>query len=165
MAQVSCLAPGGGGLHTICQSPCWALMVPPSGVCGACAPTPALAPSASPEAMTAASTPRRGATGRGARRDRRNKLVFVLMWPTNPAKMRLPPAVARRAAGGFLTRGNAAAGALESGAAIMLGGGERDLHAFESKLTPPVTFWPDRARRGNNGSGRSGRISACANPG
>src|SRR5262249_17992844 len=159
-----CLAPGGGGLHTICQSPCWALMVPPSGVCGACAPTPALAPSASPEAMTAASTPRRGATGRGARRDRRNKLVFLLRWPglgpiqverkatwrtaaphfrtcpglvlmgaTNPGKMGLAAGVGRRGGGGFLPRGNAAAGALESGAAIMLGGDERDLHAFESK--------------------------------
>jgi len=30
-AHTSFLAPGGGGLHTTCQSPCWALTVPPSG--------------------------------------------------------------------------------------------------------------------------------------
>src|ERR1700704_3724422 len=30
-AHTSFLAPAGGGLHTTCQSPCWALTVPPSG--------------------------------------------------------------------------------------------------------------------------------------
>ena len=34
-AHTSFLAPGGGGLHTTCQSPCWALTVPPSGACAA----------------------------------------------------------------------------------------------------------------------------------
>src|SRR5262249_57649807 len=32
-AHTSFLAPGGGGLQTTCQSPCWALTVPPSGTC------------------------------------------------------------------------------------------------------------------------------------
>src|SRR5262245_31673239 len=81
-AQISCLAPGGGGRHTTCQSPCWALTVPPSG---ACAKAGAAVQSSTMAGRRARQGVRREAPSRQARKVGRAKLD-TLMRQLGPAE-------------------------------------------------------------------------------
>src|SRR5437763_9401732 len=77
-AHTSFLAPGGGGLHTTCQSPCWALTVPPSGawpIAGTAAPN-----SATSQSTARRHAPRRAGATRGARRAEITKLNTFDGW-------------------------------------------------------------------------------------
>src|SRR5205809_7959042 len=77
-AQISFLAPGGGGLHTTCQAPCWALTVPPSGawpIAGAAAPN-----SATSQSTARRHAPRRAGATQGARRAEITKLNTFAGW-------------------------------------------------------------------------------------